>query len=356
MTQVVLSNHGLRHSGGIERYLLTLVRGLHARGIRPTVIAKRFERQIEEYGWIEPQAVSMFGVPGKLQDAWFDRRLRVLKAKHGWFPLVALNQTGAADIAICGSTHPGYLEAMGQAARGSDRLKIRLERSHLENARLVVAHSRLMAREVEHHYGIAPAKIELAYPPVDTRRFSPVSAERRLALRERFGLPADRAAFLLASTGHARKGLDLALRALGQTDRPALLVVAGRPVDADAPNLRYLGYRQDIEDLYRAVDCTLLASRFEPFGLVGIESVLCGTPVIVAGNVGCAEVIGAPAALPFRLDEPASLDAAIDVALARWREGTLRLDAPAAALAYDPSVDEHITRLLGWIERVARQR
>ena len=43
---LVLSNHGLRHSGGIERYLLTLVDALHAQGIRPTVVARRFDRTL----------------------------------------------------------------------------------------------------------------------------------------------------------------------------------------------------------------------------------------------------------------------------------------------------------------------
>ena len=68
----VFSNHGLRHSGGIERYLLTLVRGLHEQGVRPTVIAKTIDRSIEEAGWVDATAVSMFGVPGKLEGYAFD--------------------------------------------------------------------------------------------------------------------------------------------------------------------------------------------------------------------------------------------------------------------------------------------
>ncbi len=356
MTQVVLSNHSLRHSGGMERYLLTLIRGMHARGIRPTVAAKRFDTRLEEYGWIDPCAASMLGVPGKLQDAWFDRKLRALKARHGWFPLVALNLTAAADIAVCGGNHPGFLEAMGRRTRWSDRMKIRLERAHFEHARTIVAHSRLMAREIQGHYGIPAAKIELAYPPIDTARFSTVGDEERLALRERFGLPRDRAAFLLASTGHSRKGLDLALQALGSTDRPAVLVVAGRPTRERAPNLLHVGYRQDIEDLYRAVDCTLLPSRYEPFGLVSIESVLCGTPVIAADEAGCVEVMRPPAVLPFRLDDPASFDAAIDTVLSRWRDDSLRIADPAATLDYDPSVDRHVSQLLGWIDALRRSR
>ena len=342
----IFSNHGLRHSGGIERYLLTLVRGLHARGVRPTVVVKTLDRALEEAAWVEAITVSMFGVPGKLRDFWFDRRLRALKARRGWFPLIALNQTAAADIAISGSNHPAHLVAMGLSPRRSDRWKTDLERAHLQRSRIVVAHSQLLARQAVEHHGIAAEKIRVLYPPVDTSRFSPVAARQRELLRARLGLPADRAVFLLASTGHARKGLDLAVRAVGHGDRAALLVVAGRAPDAQAPNLRYLGYRTDIEDVYRAVDCTLLVSRYEPFGLVGIESLLCGTPVIVAQQgVGCAEVMKPPGAIPFDNTRPGSLDGAIEAALQRWREGTLRVDDPAAALAYDPAVDAHLDAL-----------
>ena len=91
-----------RETKGRGGKTVTLVRGLHEQGVRPTVIAKTIDRSIEEAGWVDATAVSMFGVPGKLRDLWFDRRLRALKKRHGWFPLIALNQTAAADIAISG--------------------------------------------------------------------------------------------------------------------------------------------------------------------------------------------------------------------------------------------------------------
>ncbi len=353
---LVLSNHGLRHSGGIERYLLTLVDGLHGRGLRPTVVARRFDPTLPEYGWVEPVTIRTWGLGGALRDRWFDRQLRKLKDQRGWYPLIALSQTAAADIAICGGTHPGYLAAVGKSAGWQDRLAITLERRHLHNAALVIAHSHLMARQVQHFYGIPSAKLQVLHPPVDAQRFCPVPAAQRRALRDKLGLPHDRAVFLLASTGHARKGLDLLVAALGHSAQPVLLVVAGRPVHVQAPNLLYLGYRDDIEDVYRAVDCTVMASRYEPFGLVGVESVLCGTPLIGAAGMGCMEVLSGPAALPFDVDVPGSLAAVIDEALARWRDGTLGVVNPLDALRYNPSVDAHLDALLGWVARLRAGR
>ena len=247
---------------------------------------------------------------------------------------------------------------MGRTASWKDGLAISLERRHFTGAALVVAHSRLMAQQVRQFYGVTESKTRVLYPPVDTARFCPVDAVQRRALRERLGLPVDRAVFLLASTGHARKGLDLLVEALGHSTAPVRLVVAGRPTGLAAPNLRELGYRTDMEDVYRAVDCTVMASRFEPFGLVGVESVLCGTPLIGEAGMGCMEVIHEPAAIPFRIDSQGSLQAAIDTALARWRDGTLAVADPRAALAYDPSVDVHLDALLGNVAdlRAARNR
>ena len=142
--------------------------------------------------------------------------------------------------------------------------------------------------------------MQLLYPPVDAARFRPpLDAAERAALRRRFDLPDDRAVFLLASTSHRRKGLGRLAAFFANTDLPATLVVAGRPLGGSPANVRWLGYCRDIENLYRAVDFTIVASTYEPFGLVGVESVLCATPVLLGPGVGCGEVIDADARIDF---------------------------------------------------------
>ena len=347
---LVISNHALRHSGGIERYLLTLVRGLHARGIRPQVVVKKIDHRLEEAAWVDGLTIPVGWLPGKLRDEWFDYRLRRLKASRRWFPLVALNQTGAADIAICGSNHPAYLAAMGRTADWFDRRKVALERAHLENSLVVIAHSRLLANQAVTHYGIDASKIQVVYPPVDASRFRPVDVARRRELRASLGLADGQCAFLLASTGHARKGLDLAIEAL--RGRQSVLLVAGRPPGVEAPHLRYIGYRAAMEDVYPAADFTLMPSRYEPFGLVGIESVLCGTPLVVEQRVGCAETLDDRAAVRFDAERPETLAAALDAALLRVQAGLARLEVPTSHISYTPDVQAHLQALLTWVERL----
>ncbi len=346
---LAISNHGLRNSGGIERYAMTLVRGLHARGITPTVLAKAFDIHLPEYGWVKPVHLPVNSVPGKLRDLLFDWRIGRAKRRLGLAPLIACNQTRWSDIGICGGTHPGFLEAMGLRASMSHRWKIALERAHVERSKVIVAHSRLMRDEVVRFYGIAPDKIVVLYPPVDGAKFSVVSNDERLRLRAELGLPSDRAVFLLASTGHSRKGLDVLAPLFAQTALPATLVVAGRPLAHAMPNVRYLGYRADIENVYRAADFTVMASHYEPFGLVGVESILCGTPVLLARTAGCAEVITGAGRVGFDLASPTSLEHALKAAVERWQGGHHRLARPQESLTYDPGVNIHLDALLGLV-------
>ena len=344
--KLAVSNHGLRASGGIERYAMTLVRGLHQRGIRPALIAKQFDTSLPEYQWVTPVHTSVKAAPGKLRDLFFDWRIGRVKRRLDLFPLIGCNQTRWSDIGICGGTHPGFLAAMGERERLNDRWKIGLERAHLQNSAVIVAHSARMRDEVVRHYGIDPSKITLLYPPIDGERFSAVDPATRDALRRQLDLPNDRAVFLLASTGHKRKGLDLLVDFFSKTELPATLVIAGRAMHGSARNVRHLGYRSDIENVYRAVDFTVMASLYEPFGLVGVESVLCGTPVLLADNAGCAEVINELGQLPFALTTPDSLDRAVALGVARWQAGTHRIAEPLRALGYDPRVATHIDALL----------
>ncbi len=60
------------------------------------------------------------------------------------------------------------------------------------------------------------------------------------------------------------------------------------------PQIRWLGRREDIPDLFNAADFGLHASIVpEPFGLVMVECMATGTPVIAAQEGGAAEIVTA---------------------------------------------------------------
>ena len=351
--KIGISCHALKHSGGMERYAMDLVRGMSALGIRPVFFAKKFNTTLVEYSMVDACRISVSWLPQKLRDHYFSWRLKKKKAELGVDMLISCTRVSCSEVAICGGTHIGFLRAMGRRAGWANRRQILLEREQYASARHVVAHSQAMVNELREDYGLAAEKISLLYPPVDMLRFSTVSDAQRAILRRELDFPPDKVIFLFASSSHERKGLPALAEFFKQTDLPVVLVIVGRPIHFTAPNIRYLGFRSDMAACYQAADFTILASHYEPFGLVAIESVLCGTPVVMTEQTGCLEILSDEAKLVFNTQIPSSLGKAIVDAVAKARQGA-RLVSPIDSLRVDLSIATHLQSLLVICEQVVR--
>jgi glycosyltransferase involved in cell wall biosynthesis len=118
------------------------------------------------------------------------------------------------------------------------------------------------------------------------------------------------------------------------------LLVAGNPIPKFRPgNVRYIGYVNDLAPVYSAVDFTILPSYYEPFGLVVLESVQCGTPVIVTRNVGAAELLTEREAIFLADNRPKTMADTI-----RRLKSGLRVE-PGFALHHNLTLDQHITMI-----------
>jgi glycosyltransferase involved in cell wall biosynthesis len=356
--KIGISSNALKHSGGLERYAMDLVRGFAALGVKPAFFARSFDASLPESGLIEPHRINVSFLPGKLRDSWFARRLRALRRAARVDVLIGCNRVDSSDIAICGGTHEGFLRATGRPRKFFDVRQIELERRQYHEAALVVAHSDLMRDELRQLYGIADTKIKVLYPPTDRTRFAPVDATRRAELRREFGFADDEIVLLFPSSSHDRKGLPLIEAALRELGAPFVLAVAGRPPAQPAPRVRYLGYVKSIEDAYRAADFTILASKYEPFGLVGIESVMCGTPVICPPTLGCSAAIAPHAKYVFAHNDVDDLRATLARVLAQRAASahTTPEDIARGAVLYDTSVTNHVSALLRAAQQIADAR
>lgn len=304
-----------RHGGGMERYVLDLARGFSAKGIRPVVFARKFDSSIPEYGLIDPVVVPVWWVPRKLAGPVFTWLLSRFVKKYGVRNLLACTRISLPSVAVCGGTHLGFMRAMHKKEYFYDRVLARLEKSYYQNSKVVVAHSKLMLHEVHDLYGIDNEKIRVIYPPTASDKFFPISDDEKKIIRAELGWPADKKVFLFPSTGHRRKGFDVLAKVFSESNLPVLLAVAGRPYEGVFENVRYMGYRKDIARLYQSADFTVLASNYEPFGLVGTESILCGTPVLLSANVACNEIISDSAKINFAANDEKSFFEALDRAV-----------------------------------------
>lgn len=340
--KIGLSANALGHGGGMERYLRDLIRGFAADGTKPTVFARSFDISLPESELVERRQIGASFLPGKLRDHWFSQRLRGVRQAAPVDVLIGCNRTDTADIAVCGGTHLGFLRATGRKQKRSDRWQIALERRYYEQAKIIVAHSKQMRRELRELYGVDDAKIRVLYPPIDSTRFTPVDAVTRTALRQKYRFADDEVVLLFASSSHERKGLLIIESALQGIALPVVLAVAGRAPARTSERVRYLGFVKQIEECYQAADFTILASLYEPFGMVGVETVMCGTPAILSSKVGCSEVIAPAAKFTFAPRNLADLRAAIDRAVRSRDAGR---SVCRADLLYNTSINDHIGRL-----------
>lgn len=347
--KIGIACHKLQYGGGMERYVIDLINGFSELDLAITCFAKKFDSSLPEYTKITPVPLNTSWVPGKLRDQLYSYLLQQKQKNLDSIPLISVTRNTCSQVAICGGTHIGFLKNTLKKTKLSDRLQIKLERQLYQNAQLIIAHSQLMAEELKQFYNIPASKIHVLYPPLDASRFYPVVSKE--ALKKSLNLPLDKKIFLFPSSSHTRKGYNLLESYFSTSDLPIHLAVVGRPLSRTASNITYYGHHNDILPFYQAADFTIMASTYEPFGLVAIESIQSGTPIIVSDKLGASEVIDESVKLIFESGNIKDLDLVIRQALVT--DFCFKQDAKPL-INYDFSLKTHCQKILNLIDDFIR--
>lgn len=208
---------------------------------------------------------------------------------------------------------------------------------------------------LETYPGLSPDAVDVLPYGVDAARFRSLDrAGARADVRRELGLPGDRPVVITVGTGFRRKGIDLLLDLWReQPPRGAALVVVGRDqrlaawrrtARGIAVPVVFTGPRRDVERLYAAADAFVLASIQDAFGMVVLEALASGLPVVTSRRVGAAEVLQGPLA-DLVVDDPrnrtavrAALERALDPAVG-GRLANAAYDT-ASARSIDAAVDD----------------
>ena len=242
------------------------------------------------------------------------------------------------------------LRALNKKPTFLDLIKIKNEKRCFDYAKTIIAHSKFMKNELITLYQVPENKIEVIYPPVNSESFQPVNDDERISFRKKFNFQDPEIIFLFPSTGHERKGFNILKNYFNQSDLPIRLVVAGSPV-TESKNITSLGYCKNMSELYQAVDYTIMASIYEPFGLVGIESILSGTPVIFSDNMGCLEVLENNFGYTFCRNNIDTLDKVIQNSVRQFSSLKNRISTPLDCITYNPCLSAHVEELLDILYR-----
>ena len=155
-------------------------------------------------------------------------------------------------------------------------------------------------------YGADARKVSLVPCGVDLEVFRPLDQK---SVRSRLGLNGEK---ILLYVGRVEpiKGLDLLVETAAQMDSAegVRMMVVGADVNGDREmdRVKQLAKERDLEDkidfvgqvdhddlplYYNAADVCVVPSYYESFGLVALESMACGTPVVATRVGGLSTII-----------------------------------------------------------------
>lgn len=211
----------------------------------------------------------------------------------------------------------------------SDRLYWHwIEPQTLRRADRVVAISHDTANDLERLYGLSRERIEVIYPGYQ-ESFRPLPAEQIAGIRTKYGLP-DQFVLHVGSISRKKNLLPLvrAITLLQERGQEVKLVLVGRLYGKarDDELLRglesgeldslatWLGAvpAEDLPVMYNAATVLAFPSLQEGFGLVPLEAMACGLPVITSGAGAIGEVVGDAACIVDGASDPAAWAEALE--------------------------------------------
>ena len=312
---------GEKDTGGMNVYLLELAKKLGQLGLMVDVYTRYHDPQ-------DPQVIQLgqntrvihiyagpYGEPkGSIYHdlPQFVRNLQSFQRSHGlsydvvhshywlsgWVGNILSREWGVPHI-----THFHTLAEVKRRARVGERepaLRSTVERQVVQEAHRIVAGTPHERDALVRFYGAQPGKIVVIPCGVDTKRFRPMDQEEA---RTHLGL---NGAHVVLYVGRIEplKGVELLLRCIAGVEHNSeykLLVVGGRlHRDRQLAQLRTLAQelgigekvnflgslpQEELPYYYNAADVCVVPSYYESFGLVALEAMACGTPVI-ARRVG----------------------------------------------------------------------
>jgi D-inositol-3-phosphate glycosyltransferase len=191
------------------------------------------------------------------------------------------------------------------------------ERAVILAADRIVAATEAERSQLELLYGVNHEKVTIIPPGVDTHHFYPIPQDEA---REAVGIPSEDRMALFVGRIEPLKGLDTLIRAMALLKKncktfvcPHYLVVIGGDPEEGLQDMTsemnrlqslcnelgldemviFLGKRDQnsLPYYYSAAEVVVVPSHYESFGMVALESMACGTPVVASQVGGLAYLI-----------------------------------------------------------------
>jgi len=175
------------------------------------------------------------------------------------------------------------------------------------NCKKFVAVSNLTRDIFLQEYNIDPQRVTVIHPGVDLNDYAPTDKKSiRACIRKEYGFRSEEPIIVFASMNFEIKGLDaimLALARLKAKQHSFKLLAVGKGnvkkytqmarEKKIADNVVFTGplSKEKLIRLYLAGDMYIMLSKFDTFGMVVLEAMAAGLPVIISTNVGAKDIV-----------------------------------------------------------------
>ncbi len=340
-----------KHAGGVDRYYFNLLHAARARGIHSEGLVTGHPDGTSTGPYVSTFAGETEAMPMK----WLKMRRAakpllessdVVVSHFAPYAYPLIDEIGRKPFVV--HFHgPWALEGKAEGGGATSvALKRMIERTVYRRASRVIVLSSAFADIVTSEYGVREDAVRVIPGGVDVARFQPAST--RVEARERLGWPTDRPTVVTVRRLVQAKGIENLIKAaVSLRERiPDLFVavVGSGPlaeslqrqiVDLGLENtVRMVGHvsEHDLPDVYRAADLFVVPTlMLEGFGLVVVEALASGTPVLVTPVGGLPDVVrGLSPSLVLEGTEPTDIARGIANALL----GRVEMPSEAACIAY----------------------
>jgi N-acetyl-alpha-D-glucosaminyl L-malate synthase BshA len=180
---------------------------------------------------------------------------------------------------------------------GQDRSFFEITRFGIERSDAVTAVSEFLGRMTAAEFQV-PGRIDVIPNFVDLERYTRVRGDRagyaapgqKVLLHVSNFRPVKRVLDVVRIFERVRREVDAVLLMVGEGPERSSAQALARRLGL-AESLRFLGTRQDIEDVAALADVFLLPSELESFGLSALEAMAAGVPVVGSDAGGLPEVV-----------------------------------------------------------------
>ena len=185
---------------------------------------------------------------------------------------------------------------------------LRIEKSALEHADIIISVSKRTAKILTSQFGAKNEKIRIVYNGVDKQKYQTHVEEKPNVIKQK-------KIVLFLGRLSEQKGpvqfLHAAKKVLEKEPSATFLIAGSGPLLPFLVNLsfelgiqknvKFLGYISEEEQkkIYKIADVFVMPSVSEPFGIVALEAIASGTPVIISKSSGVSEIINSALKVDF---------------------------------------------------------